>query len=122
MLARHLLHFLLVGGNPKRFTLLIFDIFRQFRSQFLPQLLRVVRQRELRLGVVHDDDVSHACASGAAADDIAVDDHDPHAATRKFIRTGYAYDPCSDDDHVAGCFGHALDPNAHTERILRIQH
>src|ERR1700730_15360017 len=41
LFALHFHHFLFVGSNPDRSTLLVLDIKCQFTSQLLPKLLRI---------------------------------------------------------------------------------
>src|SRR5262245_59824287 len=63
LLSMHLKHFVFVGSQPERATLLVLNVGRKLLSQIMPQLSRIRRERELRLGVIHDDQMSHSGAS-----------------------------------------------------------
>ena len=68
VLAPDFRHLFVVGCNPNGATLLVLNIHWQLGTQSLPELLRVTRQRKLRLGVVHRDNVAHAGCGRSAAD------------------------------------------------------
>jgi hypothetical protein len=120
--TQHLRHFLFIRRNPDRPRLLEFDVVWQLRTQFVPQALRIIRQRKLRVGVIHDDDVSHAGSRRSTSHSIAVDHRNSQATGRKSIGTSGSHNPGAHHDNVMGFFGHnGSDTNAHAERIFRIQ-
>src|SRR3984885_14221935 len=108
--AAHLEHFFFVSRDPDRSTLFVLDVFGQFGSQLLPQLLGVARQRKLRFGIIHDNDVPHPGGSGAASDNVAVDHHHAQATTREFVRTRRAHDAGAHNRNIMAGFAHARIP------------
>ncbi len=108
MLAPYLGHFFFVGRYPDRSALVVFDVGGQFRSQLLPEPLRVPGQGKLRCGVVHHYDVPHPGSRGAAAHDVSVNDRDEHAASRKFVGTRRTDDSSAHNNHVISCGAHAV--------------
>jgi len=69
-------HFLFISGEPERAARIIFDIGGELWNQVLPESAREMGESELRLGIVHDDDMSHACGCSSARDRSAVEDED----------------------------------------------
>ena len=122
LLAPHLGHLLVIRRHPNRSALFVFDIGRKFRTQLLPELLRVAGESELGFGVVHDDDVAHAGSGGAASNYITVDDCHTHALAGALFRASRAYDARSNHDHVIGeAVMLTSSPNAHAEWIARVE-
>src|SRR5271155_6033395 len=71
-----LAHFFFVGGNPERTAWVEFHGRGKLVAQIVPENLRITRDRELRFGIVHHDDVAHGCASGASAREAFVNYQD----------------------------------------------
>ena len=69
----------------------------------MPEFLGIARQRKLRLGVVHHDDVPHARRGGAAADGAGFHDHNLQAGRRAFRCAGGAHYASTGDGYVVGC-------------------
>jgi hypothetical protein len=66
---------------------------------------------ELRVGVVHDDDVTHARGSGSAGDGSTIEDEDFEAGAGAFSGTSSTDNPSAHDDEVEG-FGHGVELKA----------
>ena len=102
LLAPHFGHLLVIRCHPNRSALFVFDISRKFRTQLLPELLRVAGESKLGFGVVHDDDVAHAGGGGAASNYITVDDCHPQALAGALFRASRANDARSHHHYVIG--------------------
>jgi hypothetical protein len=63
--------------------------------------------------------VAHPGGSGSASYDIPIDYGDPHAASGEFIRAGRTYNAGSYNDHVVGCFAHAITDSVYTRCGIR---
>jgi len=100
LFAPHFGHLFLIGRHPNCSAWFVFDVRRKFRTQLLPELLRVAGESKLGFGVVHDDDVAHAGSGGAASNHIAVDDCHPHALAGALFRASRAYDARSNHHYV----------------------
>src|SRR6185437_15165620 len=100
VLAADFLHFLLVGGDPDGAAGHVFDIRRQLGGELAPELLGIAGEGELRLGVVHDDDVAHAGGGGASACEISLDHSDAQSGKGAFTGAGGADDAAADDHDV----------------------
>src|SRR5262249_51176478 len=99
-LALSLGHLFVVRGDPNRATRIVLDFARQLGADLIPELLRVTRQRKLRLRIVHDDEMAHARRSRAAADYSRLDDRDTQPLARALRRSGSPDNAGADDYNV----------------------
>src|SRR5690348_2207753 len=102
LFAPHFGHLFLIGRHPNRSAWYVFDVRRKFRTQLLPELLRIAGESKLGFGVVHHHDVAHAGGSRAASHCVAIDDCDPHALAGALFRASCTDDARSNHNHVEG--------------------
>lgn len=95
-------HFLFISGEPECAAGVVFDIGGELRLQLLPERARKMGEGELGVGIVHDDNVTHACGGRATGDWPAIEDEDLQASAGAFSGAGGADDSSADDDEVEG--------------------
>src|SRR5436190_2721537 len=110
VLPQNFRHLLFISCHPNGAALLVLNIFGKFGPQLLPERLRIASKRELRIGVVHNHDVSHAGGSCTASDDILIDDSNAQSRLRAFVRACSADDACAYDYNVVYLCAHAGMP------------
>src|SRR6185436_756686 len=74
MFAADLVHLVFISRDPDRAAVFVLSVGRHFLSKFIPQLLRISRQRKLGLAIVHDNNVAHPGRGCAGRDAVWVDD------------------------------------------------
>src|SRR5277367_2018667 len=94
-------HFGFIGGDPQSSTRVKLDGGGKLLAHIVPKNLGVTRDRELRLGIVHYDDVAHGCASGARAGKAFVNHQDPQAFGREFQSARGANNAGADDHNFS---------------------
>ena len=68
----------------------------------MPQRARIGSKGELRFGIIHDNNVAHACGGGAAADRAAIKDQHLEAGPGAFGCAGGPHDASAHNDDVKG--------------------
>jgi hypothetical protein len=90
----------LVGRDPERSGLLVLARPRHLRSHLDPEPAGELGQGELRLGVVHDDEVSHRRRGRTGAGEAGLQDFDRETGGRERVRAGRPDDSRADDEDV----------------------
>jgi hypothetical protein len=85
-------HLFEIGGDPDGTARFILHGAGQLRGEFLPERAGEAGEGELRVRIVHDDDVSHASCGSRAADGMGFDDAYTQASLREFKGAGAADD------------------------------
>ena len=86
-------------------------------GQLVPEVARVPAEGELRLGVVHRDDVPHPGGRRPRADRLAVHDHHVPPVARQRPGARRPHDPGADDDRPPP----AHEPDPHPERVVGLE-
>jgi hypothetical protein len=107
LLAVNFGHFFFVGSKPECAARIIFDIDGKLRNELLPESAREVGEGELRLGIVHDDNVAHSSGRSAPCDWTAIENKDLQAGAGAFSGASGTDDSSADDNEVEG-FGHGI--------------
>src|SRR5437879_6258271 len=95
-------HLLIVGREPKGAARIVFDISRQFLGELLPKGPRIEGERELGLGIVHHNDVTHAGCGGAARDGSAIQNKNLQSSARALRSASSSDDSCAHNNEIEG--------------------
>ena len=112
----NLSHILIIGRDPDGSALLIFNLRRQFGLEFLPELLRIAREHELRFGVIHHYNVAHGRTGRASGDHIAIDQCDLQTALGTLQRACRPHNTGADHYYVVSLRTHPRIPMANGSR------
>ena len=104
MLTSNFVHFFVISSYPDGAAAFEFAARWHFVGEFLPKLLRILRQRKLSLAVVHHHDVAHSGRSRAGCNAVGVNDNDAQAFARKRRGTGCTDNSSTDNGNVKGHF------------------
>jgi len=102
VLGAHRIHLDGIRRDPERAAPLVLAVAAHLRRDRRPEGARVRGERELRVRIVHHDDVSHPRRRGPAADDVGLGEHDARAAPSQRIRARRADDAAAEDEDVGG--------------------
>src|SRR5207247_1458164 len=121
VLVVYVRHLLLVGGHPEAAARQILDIGGQLRRELDPEVLRVLRERELRRRIVHHGYVSHAGGRCAAADRSGLDDYHFQLRGRTLGGARSAHDAGARDGYVEAIAHERRIPWQNGSRSSRIR-
>src|SRR6185503_18503576 len=114
-------HLLVVSSDPDRAARIVFNLARQLITDLVPELLRITRERKLRIRIVHHDEMAHARRSRTTTHDPRFNDRDSQPFARALRRTRGSDNPRADNDRVESFRTHLPMPMAKGSRASRIR-
>src|SRR5215472_10310498 len=114
-------HFVFVCSDPNRAAGIVLNIRRKLGRQFAPQSARVMSERELRFGIVHDHKMAHTCGCCASADHFRFDDSDAQFFARASGGARRSNDAGANDQNVVNRRTHLRIPKQNGSRESKIK-
>src|SRR5262249_53411726 len=93
-------HFVIIGGHPDRSGMFKFTACRHLLSESFPKFLRIARQCELSLAVVHHDYVAHSRCCGSCREVVYIENDDTQSFFGEGRSTCGTYDSRSNNGHI----------------------
>src|SRR5262245_26388512 len=100
LLAAQQLHFFFISGNPECAALFVLHVLRKTGRQLTPEAPRVPSEFELRRGIIHHHDMSHAGRGCFTSDRAAIQHENVESGPSTFIGTGGSDDTCANNDDI----------------------